>query len=147
MSLAQIGEFYYCHFGMSMNVTSNFLYPVIVVSVPPSPPLSWWPPFQSFRTKITSEMVKNSPLQQNTQAIKSALLGKLYYAPLCYSNTYYNYNRNYPAVLQIRFAVSGKLKIWECAALIIIFFMGTLLRRVAVKEVEFYVRSVNTEVS
>jgi hypothetical protein len=25
--------------------------------------------------------------------------------------------------------------------------MGTLLRRVAVKEVEFYVRSVNTEVS
>jgi hypothetical protein len=66
------------------------------------------------------------------------------------SNTYYNYNRNYPAVLQIRFAVSGKLKIWECycsliTIIIISHFMGTRLRRVAVKEVEILRQSVNTE--
>jgi hypothetical protein len=44
------------------------------------------------------------------------------------SNTYYNYNRNYPAVLKIRFAVSGKLKIWNAiAALITIIIISPFL--------------------
>jgi hypothetical protein len=67
------------------------------------------------------------------------------------SNTYYNYNRNYPAVLKIRFAVSGKLKIWECycSSNYHYYYFPILwalaLRRVAVKEVEILRQSVNTE--
>jgi CPA2 family monovalent cation:H+ antiporter-2 len=68
--------------GMSMNVTSNFLYPVIVAvsAIPPSLPLSWWKctPFQSFRTKITSEMVKKIARYSTThKPSNQRLLGKL----------------------------------------------------------------------
>jgi CPA2 family monovalent cation:H+ antiporter-2 len=61
---------------MSMNVTSNFLYPVIVAVsaiTTTTPFMVKWLPFQSFRTKITSEMVKKiARYSTNTQAIKSA---------------------------------------------------------------------------
>jgi CPA2 family monovalent cation:H+ antiporter-2 len=61
-----------------MNVTSNFLYPVIVavsaITTFTTPfMVKMATPFQSFRTKITSEMVKkNSRYSTRTQAIKSA---------------------------------------------------------------------------
>jgi CPA2 family monovalent cation:H+ antiporter-2 len=60
-----------------MNVTSNFLYPVIVavsaITTFTTPFMVKMAPFQSFRTKITSEMVKKiARYSTNTQAIKSA---------------------------------------------------------------------------
>jgi CPA2 family monovalent cation:H+ antiporter-2 len=89
---------------------------------PPSLPLhgKMATPFQSFRTKITSEMVKKiARYSTNTQAIKSATTWQVLHHYVTNSNTYYNYNRNYPAVLKIRFAVSGKLKIWNAIAALI----------------------------
>jgi hypothetical protein len=92
---------------------------------------------------------KNSPLHEHTShQISNYLASCITHHYVTNSNTYYNYNRNYPAVLKIRFAVSGKLKIWECYCssnyhYYYFPFYGTRLRRVAVKEVE--IKSVNTE--
>jgi hypothetical protein len=61
---------------------------------------------------------------------------------------HYNYNRNYPAVLQILFAVSGSSKFGNaiCSSITLLFPYGhSALCRVAVKEVEILRQSVNTE--
>jgi hypothetical protein len=82
---------------------------------------------------------KNSPLQhEHTSHQISNYLASCITHYVTNSNTYYNYNRNYPAVLKIRFAVSGKLKIWECYCSSNYYFpfWALALRRVAVKEVE-----------
>jgi CPA2 family monovalent cation:H+ antiporter-2 len=118
-----------------MNVTSNFLYPVIVAVsaiTTTTPFMVKWLPFQSFRTKITSKWLKNSPLQHEhtSHQISNYLASCITHHYVTNSNTYYNYNRNYPAVLKIVLPLVESSKFGNAIAALITtllfpHFMGT----------------------
>jgi CPA2 family monovalent cation:H+ antiporter-2 len=96
-------------------------------------------PFQSFRTKITSEMVKIARYSTNTShQISDYLASCITHHYVTNSNTYYNYNRNYPAVLQILPLVESS-KFGNAIAALITIIISHFITRLApcsVKEVE-----------